>query len=297
MANTTNLDLVKPLGTDHALVAQINSNSDKIDAEAGRTRANFAAEYSASSAYAVGAFCTHNGILYQCNTAIGSGGEAWTSGHWTQISAGDAIVANSQAIASQSLYPANVLTSANNMNSVDVGTYYQDGNSMPANAPPNCNNAFISVTKGRPQDRFQFWVSKNSGTVLYRMTNAWSNGSSSSWTDWKELALNTRTLLLDGSPTASTGYDLNDSALNYDYIEIIFTKSGTSGAFVSRIINHDNLAVGSYDAFSFSAYNNSSYNFYAEAGFIQNNKFNIATYRVTGWTIGKVYVVGIGKRT
>ena len=99
MANTTNLDLVKPLGTDHALVAQINSNSDKIDAEAGRTRANFAAEYSASSAYAVGAFCTHNGILYQCNTAIGSGGEAWTAGHWTQISAGDAIVANSQAIA------------------------------------------------------------------------------------------------------------------------------------------------------------------------------------------------------
>ena len=99
MANTTNLDLVKPLGTDHALVAQINSNSDKIDAEAGRTRANFAAEYSASSAYAVGAFCTHNGILYQCNTAIGSGGEAWTSGHWTQISAGDAIVTNSQAIA------------------------------------------------------------------------------------------------------------------------------------------------------------------------------------------------------
>jgi hypothetical protein len=99
MANTTNLDLVKPLGTDHALVAQINSNSEKIDAEAGRTRANFAAEYSASSAYAVGAFCTHNGILYQCNTAIGSGGEAWTSGHWTQISAGDAIVANNQAIA------------------------------------------------------------------------------------------------------------------------------------------------------------------------------------------------------
>jgi hypothetical protein len=77
----------------------INSNSDLIDAEAGRTRANFAAEYSTSSAYAVGAFCTHAGILYQCNTAIGSGGEAWTAAHWTQISAGDAIVANNQAIA------------------------------------------------------------------------------------------------------------------------------------------------------------------------------------------------------
>lgn len=110
MANTTNLDLVKPLGTDHALVAQINGNSDKIDAEAGRTRANFAAEYSASSAYAVGAFCTHAGILYQCNTAIGSGGEAWTSGHWTQISAGDAIVANNQAIAILNTNTVNIVS-------------------------------------------------------------------------------------------------------------------------------------------------------------------------------------------
>lgn len=37
MANTTNLDLVKPAGTDKALVSVINSNSDKIDAFAGTT--------------------------------------------------------------------------------------------------------------------------------------------------------------------------------------------------------------------------------------------------------------------
>ena len=37
MANTTNLDLEKPLGTDKALVARLNSNSDKIDAWAGTT--------------------------------------------------------------------------------------------------------------------------------------------------------------------------------------------------------------------------------------------------------------------
>ena len=37
MANTTNLDLVKPLGTDHALISVINSNMDKIDAYAGKT--------------------------------------------------------------------------------------------------------------------------------------------------------------------------------------------------------------------------------------------------------------------
>lgn len=37
MANTTNLDLVKPAGTDKALVSVINANSDKIDAFAGST--------------------------------------------------------------------------------------------------------------------------------------------------------------------------------------------------------------------------------------------------------------------
>ena len=37
MANTTNLDLVKPAGTDHALISVLNSNSDKIDAFAGTT--------------------------------------------------------------------------------------------------------------------------------------------------------------------------------------------------------------------------------------------------------------------
>lgn len=36
MANTQNLDLVRPIGTDHALVSDINGNSDKIDAYAGK---------------------------------------------------------------------------------------------------------------------------------------------------------------------------------------------------------------------------------------------------------------------
>ena len=54
MANTTNIDLVKPAGTDHELIRVINSNMDKIDAEAGRQRGNFAGTYSTTSGYAVG---------------------------------------------------------------------------------------------------------------------------------------------------------------------------------------------------------------------------------------------------
>ena len=88
MANTTNIDLVKPAGNDHALISVLNGNSDKIDAEAGRQRGNFAGTYSTTSGYAVGDYCIYQGNLYRCTTAIGSSGENWTAAHWTQTKAG-----------------------------------------------------------------------------------------------------------------------------------------------------------------------------------------------------------------
>ena len=42
MANTSNLDLVKPAGTDHALISVINSNMDKVDAYAGKVNTSLA---------------------------------------------------------------------------------------------------------------------------------------------------------------------------------------------------------------------------------------------------------------
>lgn len=82
---TTVLDLTKPAGNENALISVINGNMDKVDAEAGKVRGNVAADYSTSSAYAVGALCIYGGTLYSCNTAIGTGGEAWNAAHWTQV--------------------------------------------------------------------------------------------------------------------------------------------------------------------------------------------------------------------
>ena len=45
-------------------------------------RASLLTEYSATSAYSVGAFVCHDGIIYQCKTAIADGGEAWNAEHW-----------------------------------------------------------------------------------------------------------------------------------------------------------------------------------------------------------------------
>ena len=86
MATTTSvLGLTKPAGNENALVSVLNNDMDLIDAEAGKARGNIAATYSASSSYAVGDLCIYNGVLYKCNTAIGSGGEAWNASHWTQV--------------------------------------------------------------------------------------------------------------------------------------------------------------------------------------------------------------------
>lgn len=42
--------------------------------------------YSAASAYNVGDYVNYNGTIYRCKTAIGSGGETWTVGHWEATS-------------------------------------------------------------------------------------------------------------------------------------------------------------------------------------------------------------------
>ena len=50
---------------------------------------NLAPAYDATKTYAVGDYCTHEGVLYVCSTAITTP-EAWTAGHWTEAAlAGD----------------------------------------------------------------------------------------------------------------------------------------------------------------------------------------------------------------
>ena len=53
---------------------------DRLDAKADL--ASFAPQYSATSAYSVGAFVYYGGNIYQCKTAIVGGGEPWNAEHW-----------------------------------------------------------------------------------------------------------------------------------------------------------------------------------------------------------------------
>lgn len=76
----------------------LNDNWDKLDSFFALLEASIAPLYSTSSAYAVGTWCTHDGKLYQCTTAIGSGGEAWNASHWTAKSTTELIAAVRNAI-------------------------------------------------------------------------------------------------------------------------------------------------------------------------------------------------------
>lgn len=56
-----------------------------------------AAEYSSSATYAVGDYCTYQGQMYRCTTAISSA-EAWTAAHWTAVTVGEELNSTVQKI-------------------------------------------------------------------------------------------------------------------------------------------------------------------------------------------------------
>ena len=96
-----------------ANINKVNVNGTVYNIEDAAVRSSVAASYSASSAYAVGDYCLHDGQLYKCNTAIAVGGETWNANHWTAadiMSAVEDIAANATVI----------YTGSTN---VEIGTY------------------------------------------------------------------------------------------------------------------------------------------------------------------------------
>ncbi|BAK99218.1 hypothetical protein OBV_20200 [Oscillibacter valericigenes Sjm18-20] len=81
MNTTANLGLRLPAGNEYADVADLNYNFEKIDAAMAAARS--AEEYNPAGTYAVGDYCTKDGKLYRCTTAI-TVPEAWNAAHWAE---------------------------------------------------------------------------------------------------------------------------------------------------------------------------------------------------------------------
>ena len=87
---TSHYNLVKPDATDLIDISVINSDLEIIDGaiheakESGGSATDMIADpYSSSATYSVGDYCSHEGKLYRCTTAI-STAEDWTAAHWTE---------------------------------------------------------------------------------------------------------------------------------------------------------------------------------------------------------------------
>ena len=104
--------ITNPLTGQPTQVDQLDHTAQEIDDAIARalpggeiditlqqiTGATNAAEYSATATYAIGDYCTHDGKLYRCTTAI-TEPEAWTEAHWTETTVGAELTAIYTALA------------------------------------------------------------------------------------------------------------------------------------------------------------------------------------------------------
>ena len=178
--NTSILGLTKPTYAEDQDVTVLNANSDLIDAEAGRLRANFAGTYSTSSAYAVGEYCIYQGNLYRCTTAISSSGEAWNAAHWSQVSVGDELITlndHIETLNSNSLHFIETVSTISDCNSLTSGYGYTGTSAL--NSPENYSYIIALNFNG---DVFQIALGvTTSNTFIRRYTN-------NVWTAWKKFS-------------------------------------------------------------------------------------------------------------
>lgn len=77
----------------HWTKVNLGDEIDSAKEDIAKLKLDVADAFSASDAHAVGDYVVKDGVLYRCTTAIGSGGETWTPGHWTAVNIGDELVA------------------------------------------------------------------------------------------------------------------------------------------------------------------------------------------------------------
>ena len=69
-------------------VRELDGNPDTMTPAQMASRIRAVQPYDTTATYDVGDYCIHEGGLYVCTTAI-STAEAWTAGHWEEVTVGD----------------------------------------------------------------------------------------------------------------------------------------------------------------------------------------------------------------
>ena len=77
----------------HWTKVNLGDEIDSAKEDIAKLKLDVADAFSAADSHEVGDYVVKDGVLYRCTTAIGSGGETWTPGHWTAVNIGDELVA------------------------------------------------------------------------------------------------------------------------------------------------------------------------------------------------------------
>ena len=208
-STTTNLGLTKPAYSDDADISDINGNMDLIDAEAGKVRANVAANYDSSETYAVGDYCLHDGSLYKCSTTISSP-EAWTAGHWTQIKITGELSALNGKIANLNIINLSTNTSiASLCASCPSGEHRYYGATVSttfSDFPSEYGTLYHPIVHiAKRTNGYEIIINAVNGSNIPTQINGWFENNTF---NWEKLALNSDVraygLGLSGNQTAET---------------------------------------------------------------------------------------------
>ncbi|MDN0031604.1 hypothetical protein QVN85_01685 [Oscillibacter valericigenes] len=178
---TTNLNLLKKDPVADAsdtfnITTMLNENWDKIDAAMGAARA--AEPYSAAKTYAVGDYCTHDGKLYRCTTAI-TAAEAWNAAHWAETTVAEEFAVLYTALAGKADILTPIPSGVTSCNNLPDGLYFCSSD-MLTDCPISTFNGKIFVSL---QSRyFQWAIDVGLRQVWYRTDGG------GGWGDWTPIA-------------------------------------------------------------------------------------------------------------
>lgn len=191
--STPNLGLFKyDPNTDGAQTFNIqkalNENWDKVDAAVKNLSS--AAEYSAAQTYALGDYCTHDGKLYRCTTAI-TKAEAWTDAHWTETSVSAELKAIYTTL--QKKAPAGYGLGASSKNVTDWNNEKTNGWVRDSSGTEDKHSPFVGLFSvglvsdyAAGEDAFQLAFSRNqyAKTRTYIKFRAY-NSDDKVWGEWE----------------------------------------------------------------------------------------------------------------
>lgn len=150
---------------DETGVVDLTADIKELTDATYSAQGTIASEYSSSSAYVEDDYCFHEGLLYQCITAIAEGGESWDSSHWTEVNVGDELNELQSELTTLDSTVSGIISADPKIVKVSFSSF----STLPQsknNAAITANHELIGYTLGTPAAQTGNWtVTTSAGSV------------------------------------------------------------------------------------------------------------------------------------